>query len=825
MNFVRKFIGATPTDVVSLIPSGKLFLTRSPCLPKGALECLYNDAMISVKKTTTRHYYQLSVIKAYEEGEANLQSDENDDDDSGSDSDSNDSRNSDEKLFVLAPDLRVKVYSKHDGTRVISWRDLTGDIGDRFEFVVDEDVKYTDVDSFMLALYKCLYELKYQKSAASISSMTDLSEFVYDPAADSDNDRLPLDRLDSLQSLRKKNFPSLSRHSFADSDDAADSTDPEYDNDVFKDASTVPLYLFKRSLHVSGDRLVLANVELRCFDPDNDVFARVSPLVNISIVRGSSGVFLLSDTPQYSFQAPLRQEMNPSFNFDAIAFIFNHYEYDSAYSFLLRFSTAEDFNNFQTVFFAALFEAVAGPSSSATMNQNDKEYMEDAFGKLSIHDSEDEEDSADEYSEAAFASAKKKSREDENSDDEESDDDQRLQNILGKTIKDKSQRKFFVDEDSEDEYGDNDDQRRKQRFYGDSTQKNSGLSTGLANDRSYVSRGDRIGVFKQGNEDLEYITSIKNMKDLNNRNFVPNKMMLHQRDNALIMSNTSPLDSKLYKMDLAKGQIVEEWEADEDEKLEAFAPVSKFAPLTNEQLLTGVTSNSMFRIDPRLSGKKVVKDKTFKQYKTKKNGFDTIAVTQDGYIAVGSNDGGIRLYDKLGMNAKTALPALGEGFVGLDVSKDGRWLLATCKTYILLIDLKIGSGQKNAGSVGFEKYFDADKKPIPKRLTLKPEHVAHIARSTNGKGLDFTRAVFNTSLQSKETTIVASTGPYVVSWSLSELMRKKDPQVTYTIFKYLQDVVADSFLFNSQDEVITALKDDARMLNKKLFKKAAKSTL
>lgn len=788
MNFVRKLIGATPTDTVAQIPQGKLFLTRLPRLPKGALECLYNDALISIKKTTTRHYYQLLVIRAYEEGEAALESADEDDGDK-LDSDEDEFGNSDEKLFVLAPDLKTKVHTKHDGTKVISWKDLSGDIGDRFEFVVDEAVKNTEVNHFMLAVHRCLFELKYQRSANDVPDL-ELSEFVYDPSADSDNERAPFER--SLQLLHR-NY--LGSHK----EPIVLSLDSEDDADDFKDATDLPVHLFlKEKCPISGQRLYEHEVELRYFDADNDVFALLSK-VHVSIMQ-QNGYFLVLETPRYAFVAPFGQQMNPCFNYDNLACIFNLYEADTAFSLLLRFEDFAEFHRFETTFFLTLYAAV----TAAAADESDKDYLADAFGRLSMDETED--GTADEYSEDAFEELAE-------------DEDEALQKVIRGSVRDKLERKLFVSSDSEDEYGDDDEKRREATFYAGGG-KNTGMSAGLANDRSYISRGDKIGVYKQGEDKLEYVTTMKNLQ----KGFVPDKMMLHQQDNKLLASNAASDDSRVYVVDLARGKIVELLDADDEEKLVAFGPNAKFAPLTDEQTFIGLSQNGMFRIDPRLAGKKVVKDKTFKQYKTKRNGFETLTTTKDGYLAVGSLDGGLRLYDKLGLNAKTALPALGEGFIGLDVSKDGRWLLATCRTYILLVDLKIGSGQKNAGSVGFEKPFDAAKKPVPKRLTLKPEHVLHITRATNEK-IQFTRAVFNTSLQSKETTIVALTGPYVVEWSLSQIIRKKDPQLVYKIFKLPQNVVADSFVFGSQDTIITALQNDARLVQKNQFRPASKNSI
>jgi hypothetical protein len=82
----------------------------------------------------------------------------------------------------------------------------------------------------------------------------------------------------------------------------------------------------------------------------------------------------------------------------------------------------------------------------------------------------------------------------------------------------------------------------------------------------------------------------------------------------------------------------------------------------------------------------------FKQY-AGKNDFSAAATTASGKLAVASNKGDIRLFDKLGKIAKTALPALGDAIIGVDVTADGRWLIATCKTYLLLIDTLIGDGK------------------------------------------------------------------------------------------------------------------------------------
>jgi VID27 C-terminal WD40-like domain len=191
--------------------------------------------------------------------------------------------------------------------------------------------------------------------------------------------------------------------------------------------------------------------------------------------------------------------------------------------------------------------------------------------------------------------------------------------------------------------------------------------------------------------------------------------MLHQQDASLVLQNPTDPES-LYRMDLEVGKVVENWKIRDDMSLRAFGPESKFAQMTPEQTLLGVSHNSLFRIDPRLSGNKLVESQN-QQY-ISKNQFSALATTEAGYIAVASEKGDIRLFDRVGIRAKVSLPALGEPITGLDVSADGRWVLATCSTYLLLIDVRIKEG-KYEGQLGFVRSFGKDVKPRPRRLQLK----------------------------------------------------------------------------------------------------------
>ena len=245
----------------------------------------------------------------------------------------------------------------------------------------------------------------------------------------------------------------------------------------------------------------------------------------------------------------------------------------------------------------------------------------------------------------------------------------------------------------------------------------------------------------------------------------------------------------------------------------------KFAQMTGEQTFLGLSKNALYRIDPRLADQKLV-DSELKQYATK-NDFSAAATTDKGYIAVASNKGDIRMFDRLGINAKTHIPALGEPILGLDVSADGRWVLATCRTYLLLIDA-LQKGGRYEGKLGFERSFSKDAKPQPRRLGLQPAHVAQFQHET-GAPLAFTPARFNTGVDSEETAIITATGPFIVTWNMKKVLQsRKDP---YTIKRYTDQVQADNFRFGSDKNMIVAFPNEVSMVDRKTLKRPTRESI
>jgi hypothetical protein len=276
--------------------------------------------------------------------------------------------------------------------------------------------------------------------------------------------------------------------------------------------------------------------------------------------------------------------------------------------------------------------------------------------------------------------------------------------------------------------------------------RNSQLTVGYKGDRSYVVRGNNIGVFNHSaGSNVKYYATISKIATPKGKEFKPKnvrtpynfllssiyqlfcQVMLHDQDTKMVLMNPSDPHS-LFSMDIERGKIVEEWKVHDDISVDHIAPDNKFAPTTREQTLVGASHNALFRIDPRVSGTKMVESQ-FKQY-VSKNKFSGVATTASGKLAVASEKGDIRLFDTIGKNAKTALPPLGDPILGIDVTADGRWIVGTTRTYLLLIDTLIGEGRYQ-GSLGFDRSFPASSKPIPRRLQLRPEHVAYMGHSVS----------------------------------------------------------------------------------------------
>lgn len=113
------------------------------------------------------------------------------------------------------------------------------------------------------------------------------------------------------------------------------------------------------------------------------------------------------------------------------------------------------------------------------------------------------------------------------------------------------------------------------------------------------------------------------------------------------------------------------------------------------------------------------------------------------------------------------MPGLGDPIISIEVSRDGQWVLATTKTYLLAVPTMC-----NSGKTGFEARMGKEK-PTPIRLALKTSDIAKFGI----KKLNFRPAKFNnfTVGGKDEISIVTSTGDVLVTWNFKRIKRGLRP--------------------------------------------------
>ncbi|RHZ68261.1 hypothetical protein Glove_296g20 [Diversispora epigaea] len=660
---------------------------------------------------------------------------------------------SDEKAFLI--DETIEFRKGHfEGLTAFCWKDPAGDPEESFEFVCDLNTIAHTVNAFEYTIYYCMYERKYKKSREEATDQ-DIQSFIYVPKVEK------VDKFDKSPStpIREKSTTSYSSPISA-------TTTPPNRRDISGPSTpkkkTVALD-FPDSPSI--DLVATAQVELHCFDPNSGEFVLKSPLATAKIMKGRLYEYWLVVDENSTRHVGQRIEprMNPVFNSAHQCLIWCYFgELSQVHSFLIRFLEREDEYNFKKKYTTSMYETL----NETKAKEDEQEYLMNAY--------QDDIEMPDADS----------------SDQSETDEEET---------------------DSSDEES---DYRQDKNPSGDTDDVNSQLLVGYKHDRSFVLKGNKIGVFKHTDDDrLEFDSNISEIKKPGGKKFNPTKGMLHEEDSSIILMDPND-EHNLFKMDLEYGKVVEEWNVHDIFPVANIFPSNKFAQTTAEKTMIGMSHNSLFRIDPRLPDAKLV-DSQLKSYMTKNN-FTCGATDDKGHIAVGSEKGDVKLFDSLGKNAKTNLPALGSGIKGIDVTADGRWIIATTSRYLLLLDTEIKSDPNR--KLGFEKSFPKSQKPVPRRLQLKPEHLSLMEVPVN-----FTPARFNTGESEMEKTIVTSTGPFVITWNFRRV--KQGKLYDYQIKRYAEDIVADNFRFGQDRSIVVTLPHDVTLAKKNHLSTPTKAVL
>lgn len=184
----------------------------------------------------------------------------------------------------------------------------------------------------------------------------------------------------------------------------------------------------------------------------------------------------------------------------------------------------------------------------------------------------------------------------------------------------------------------------------------------------------------------------------------PKKALLMRAEtNMLLMSPATdgkPHAKGVHQLDIETGKVVSEWKFGKDGadiNMRDITNDSKGAQMDpSESTFLGLDDNRLCRWDMRdrrgivqniaSATESPVLQWTQGHQFSRGTNFQCFASTGDGSIVVGSLDGKIRLYSKSSMRmAKTAFPGLGSPITHVDVTYDGKWILGTTDTYLILI--------------------------------------------------------------------------------------------------------------------------------------------
>lgn len=269
---------------------------------------------------------------------------------------------------------------------------------------------------------------------------------------------------------------------------------------------------------------------------------------------------------------------------------------------------------------------------------------------------------------------------------------------------------------------------------------------------------------------------------LGDSNSTPKKALLMRGEtNMLLMSplkEGKPHSTGLSQLDIETGKIVTEWKFEKDGTdltMRDITNDTKGSQLDpSESTFLGLDDNRLCQWDMRdrmgmvqniANANSPVLHWTQGHQFSRGTNFQCFASTGDGSIVVGSLDGKIRLYSKTSMRqAKTAFPGLGSPITHVDVTYDGKWVLGTTDTYLILI-CTLFTDKDGKTKTGFTGRM-GNKIPAPRLLKLTPvdSHMAGVNNKFHGGQFSWV-----TEGGKQERHLVATVGKFSVIWNFQQV--------------------------------------------------------
>ncbi|KAI7737510.1 hypothetical protein M8C21_020995 [Ambrosia artemisiifolia] len=262
----------------------------------------------------------------------------------------------------------------------------------------------------------------------------------------------------------------------------------------------------------------------------------------------------------------------------------------------------------------------------------------------------------------------------------------------------------------------------------------------------------------------------------------PRKALLMKAEtNMLLMSpmtSGKPHTNGIHQFDIETGKVVTEWKFAKDGTDITMRDVtndSKGAQMDpSGSTFLGLDDNRLCRWDMRdrhgivqnlADANTPVLNWTQGHQFSRGTNFQCFATTGDGSIVVGSLDGKIRLYSVSSMRqAKTAFPGLGSPITHVDVTYDGKWILGTTDTYLILI-CTLFTDKDGKSKTGFAGRM-GNRIAAPRLLKLNPldSHRAGVFNKFRGAQFSWV-----TEDGKQERHLVATVGKFSVIWNFQQV--------------------------------------------------------
>ncbi|KAL7312903.1 Vacuolar import and degradation protein 27 [Mucor circinelloides] len=631
-----------------------------------------------------------------------------------------------EQVFPVNESMQLRLCRSNYTDNGISIIWYSEECDESFEFSCSESMEADHIKLFMLLLYDCIYENSYQ-TPRSNTTEADIKHLF------------PVRTAPKLSSsfLTKQNTQKQLCYKFEHlilefSVQRNMSAPIEFDYVQYKGSKL-------SKSHSITEYISSLQAELYEYIPQKESFIVRADVCAVDLVRLQNNftfALIVSGNQHVpSLSQIVDHQINPNFNKTAKTFTWNYLESGRIYAFMLKIPTDELYDDFSASFAQCLFEnSTRIPFRKS--RKSDQNYVISAFGNSALDDFDPLEYTFE-----------------ETTTDDDWDDPAKDNTSLHVSYEEKT---FF------DAF---------------SSSKSPILLYAPATSQLFVLENNSIAIYQQLQGNMQFCKAIYDIKTLNNQELHINQAILYKQEAQLLLLDTqNPHNTnKIHKFDITEGKVVDEWHIEDEGSLLYITPSFKSAAQSDEQTICGITSSAVFRIDPLQAGNNKIKSSEYKKHITKTN-FSVAVTTEAGHLAVAGNRGDIKLFDALNTMAKTTLPSIGEPILALDTTASGRYIIATCADFLMLVEVE---GQHT------------DKKPIPIILRLQSKHVMLMQNFKK-----FTRAYFDV-----ENRIMASTGQYLIMWSLQDIYHGRID--TYKI-KKLDELALASCQINANNSIIVA---------------------